>query len=88
VALTAQIRTAPAAARRRLKLRPIFYLRCQMIRKSGVQVDDLLPILENAKTTIATTSSRNRNFETTSPPPIARMSRTSRINNNMAYLLG
>jgi hypothetical protein len=37
-----------------------------------VQVDDLLPILENAKTTIATTISAKKNFETTSPPPIAR----------------
>jgi hypothetical protein len=84
VALTAQIRTAPTAARRRLKLRPIFYLRCELRERD--QVDDLLPILENAKTTIATTISRNKNFETTSPPPMARMSRTSRINNNISYL--
>src|SRR5476649_1128250 len=86
VALTAQIRTAPAAARRRLKLSPIFLPPLSADSEKRVQVDDLLPILENAKTTIATTISRNRNFETTSPPPIAMMRRTSRINNNMSYL--
>src|ERR1017187_4403095 len=62
VAFTAQIRTAPAADRRRLKLRPISYLRCQ-IGNRCVQADDLLPILENAKTAIATMISRNRNLE-------------------------
>src|ERR1700676_3395952 len=55
VALTAQIRTAPAADRRRLKLRPISYLRCQIWnRDRRVWRGELLPILENAKTAIAT----------------------------------
>jgi hypothetical protein len=86
VALTAQISTAPTAVRTRLKLIPIFHLRCHAWERRG-QIDDPLRLLANTATTIATTMSRNRNFDMAIPPPIARMRRTSKINHNIAYLL-
>jgi hypothetical protein len=85
VALTAQIRTAPTAAKIRLKLIPIFfYLRLQCMGEAEVQTVD--PRLEKKKTTIATTRSRKRNFEMTMPPPIASTSRTTRSKSNIPYL--
>jgi hypothetical protein len=63
VALTAQISTAPAAVRRRLTENQ--FSTSVTREKNDVHIDDQFPILENTKTTTATTRIRNRNFDTT-----------------------